>query len=99
MEFTAHGTIWDFTKNKPLIVFGKEKTLDITDEYIIKKLIEFGYGENIEANTKEYNDFLGNENPFEDIEANTKEYKEFLGDENPFVEKPKKKPTKKKVTK
>lgn len=43
MKFRGNGSIWDSTKQKTLIRFGKEKIIDVTDKYIIDRLLELGY--------------------------------------------------------
>lgn len=43
MIFKGNGIVWDKDKNKPLISFGKEKEVDVYDNYIKDKLLDLGY--------------------------------------------------------
>ena len=43
MRFNGNGIIWDAERNRQLINFGKEKSINIYDEYIIQKLLNIGY--------------------------------------------------------
>lgn len=43
MKFYGNGIVWDPAANRPLVQFGKDGTLEVTDKDVCDRLIERGY--------------------------------------------------------